>query len=61
MFDVIEDKPEGVALEGVYHVQTRARKARVYTLSHQTCSGLCAINLGAFLHEGFIVKYVTSR
>ena len=35
MFDVIliDDEPEGVA-RGVYHVLTRARKARVYTLSH---------------------------
>ena len=34
MFDVIYDKPEGVA-RGIYHVLTRARRARVYTLSHQ--------------------------
>ena len=34
MFDVIDDKPEGVA-RGVYHVETRARRVRVYTLSHQ--------------------------
>ena len=35
MFDVIDDKPEGEA-RGVYHLLTRARRARVYTLSHQT-------------------------
>ena len=32
MFDVIDDKPEGLA-RGVYHV--RARGATIYTLSHQ--------------------------
>ena len=30
MFDVIDDKPEAVA-RGIYHVLTRARRARVYT------------------------------
>ena len=44
MFGVIDDKPEGVA-RGVYHVYTRARRARVYyTLSHEPCAGLCVIN-----------------
>ena len=54
MFDVIDDKPEGVA-RGVYQVSTRARRARVYTLSHQSWAGLCVINPRAILHEGFIV------
>ena len=57
MFDVIDDKPEGVAW-GVYHVLTRARRARVYTLSHQPWAGLCVINPKAILHEGFILSTV---
>ena len=36
MFDVIDDESEGVA-RVVYQVfKTRARRARVYTLSHQS-------------------------
>ena len=53
MFDVIDDKPEGVA-RGVYHVKTRARRSSVDTLSHQSWAGLCVINSRAILHEGFI-------
>ena len=53
MFDVIYDKPEGVA-RGIYHVQTRARRARVYPISHQSWAGLCLINPRSILHEGFI-------
>ena len=34
MFDVIDDKLEGVA-RGFYHVYTRARKASVYTQSYR--------------------------
>ena len=54
--DVIYDKPEGVARE-IYHVQTRARRARVNIISHQSWApwaGLCLINPSSILHEGFI-------
>ena len=37
MIDVIDDKPEGVAVaRGVYRVLTRASRAMVYTLSHHS-------------------------
>ena len=52
MFDVIDDKPEGVA-RGFYHVSTRARRAKVYTLSYQPRAGLCVINTRVILQEGF--------
>ena len=41
MFDVIDDKPEGVA-------------CGVYTRSHKSWAGLCVINPGVILQEGFI-------
>ena len=53
MFGVIYDKPKGVA-RGIYHVLTRARWARVYTISHQSWAGLCLINPRSVLHEDFI-------
>ena len=40
----------------MYKHEPVGRRARVYTLSHQSCAGLCLINPRSILHEGFIMQ-----